>query len=116
MNKAHPMHALITANLSRNDQIVICYRANNTQQEIADAFGISRARVQQVLKRRGITKADSTRTPRGQLFKMIAAHVHKSVKKRFKQEADKRGLSESSYSAQLIMSELARIKKSETSA
>lgn len=111
MNKSHPMHALIHQNLTRNQQIIICYRASNTQQEIADAFGITRARVQQILKRHGITKKDSARTPRGRLFAAVTGHVSKAAKVDFVAACVAANMSESKYCAQLIMTELRRLKE-----
>lgn len=104
MNK-HPAIAL-RKNLTRDQQIVICYRAGNSQQEIASAFSLTRSRVNQILKAMGCSRQDNPKTLRRDLYAFIGVNVRISIKKAFEQEAARRKMSVSALSAKLIEDEL----------
>lgn len=99
----------VLKNMTRDQRIVICYRSGDyTQQTIADAFDISRARVQQVLKKAGVTAKDNPKTPHGELYSFIGCHVLKTVKKNFEAIATRRKLSVSALARELINAEVER--------
>lgn len=103
--KDHPVNAL-RKNLTRDQQIVICYRAGNSQQDIADAFDLSRARVNQILKAAGCSAVDNPKTPKGDLYAFIGSNVRTSIKNAFVKEAERRKMSVSALTALLIENEL----------
>lgn len=94
--------------MTRDRQIVICYRAGNTQEQIAKAFALSRNRVHQILHEQGCNHLDNPNNPRGERYAFIGANVTKDVKARFVAEAKRRGKSVSALTAELIEQELDR--------
>lgn len=92
--------------LTRDQQIVVCYRAGNTIDVIAAAFSITKQRVDQILKAAGCTQQDNPETRSNELYEFIGAHVPKSVKDAVVAEAKRRKRSISSYLLRLIKDDL----------
>lgn len=107
MSKRHPVREL--ENLTRNQQIVLCYRAGNSQEAIGRAFKLSHARINQILKAAGVSSADSPKRPRGDLFAFIGTNCTTDLKEAFVREARRRKTSVSALSAQLMEDELRRV-------
>lgn len=88
--------------MTRDQEIVVCYRAGNSQHKIAETFGLTRGRVQQILKAAGITAADNPNTPDGDRRAFIGCHVTPHMREAFEIEAKRRGRSMSGIAAELI--------------
>lgn len=102
----HPLRAL-KRTMTRDQQIIICYRAGNTITEIAAAFEITKQRVDQILKNAGVSKNDNPKTRNQHLYAFIGANVPIDVKEEIVAEVKRRKQSISSYLLHLIKEDLA---------
>ncbi len=101
----NPLTAL-RQGLTRDKQIVLCYKAGNTINEIAAAFQITKQRIQQILIKEGCTRDDNPKTRNRGLYAFIGANVPKDVKAAVEKEAKKRGLSISALVSRVLQDEL----------
>lgn len=92
--------------LTRDQQIVVCYKAGNTIDEIAAAFQLTKQRVHQILRANHCTKQDNPKTRSNELYAFIGANVPNSVKEAVVKEAKKRKKSISAYLLRLIKDDL----------
>lgn len=92
--------------MTRDQQICICYRAGNTVPDIAEAFQLSKQRVQQILQASHITRQENPRTRNKQLYAFIGANVTQDVKDAIVKEARRRKMSISAWVSRIIQDEL----------
>jgi hypothetical protein len=92
--------------MDRNKQIILCYRAGNTMDVIASAFGISKQRVHQLLQRAGVTRQENPATRNRELYAFIGANVTKEVKALAVREAKRRHMSLSGWVSRVLQDEL----------
>lgn len=101
----NPLKAL-RQGLTRDQQIVLCYKASNTIDEIAAAFQLTKQRVDQILKANGCTRQDNPKTRNRELYAFIGANVPKDVKEALVKEAKRKKKSISAYLLRLIKDDL----------
>jgi len=91
-------------NRTRDALIVKRYKAGETQELLAIAFHISRARVQQILKKHGVGFKDSPN--RRNLYAFAGTHLTKDVKAQLTAEAKRSGKSISKLLSEAIEKKL----------
>jgi predicted transcriptional regulator len=92
--------------LTRDQQIVICYKAGNTIDEIAAAFQLTKQRIHQILRVNHCTKQDNPKTRNRELYAFIGTNVPVSVKEAVVKEVRRRKKSISAYLLRLIKDDL----------
>lgn len=92
--------------LTRDQQIVICYRAGNTVPDIAEAFQLTKQRIQQILQAHHVTKQDNPKTRNRQLYAFIGSNVTVELKEKIIKETRRRKMSISQWVSRLIQDEL----------
>lgn len=98
----------------RNLKIEQLYRQGLKQKEIAKVVQISRGRVAQVLRDRGLSVKDSPNSPPGDRYGFIGVNVTKDIRSKFKALCEFRGISMSSYLADFIEKEVKTVSLAET--
>lgn len=108
-----PLQRLRTT-LTRDQQIVICYRAGNTLEQIATAFQLTSQRIQQILKENNVTRSDNPKTRSKELFAFIGVNVPKDIKAAVVAECRRNRRSISAYLLRLISDDLRTRNPKET--
>jgi predicted DNA-binding protein YlxM (UPF0122 family) len=98
--------AQLRSSLTRDQQIVLCYKAGNTITEIAEAFQLTKQRVDQVLKKAGCSKQDNPKTRNQQLYAFVGANIPQELKDELTEAARRKKMSISAYIAKLIKDDL----------
>jgi hypothetical protein len=98
--------AQLRASMTRDQQIALCYRAGRTIYAIASAFDVTPMRVNQILKKQGITRDDNPKTRNKQLYAFVGANIEQHVKDALVIVAKKKHMSISAYIKKLIEDDL----------
>jgi len=92
----------------RNAAICEAYVNGVSVHALSEEYGISTQRIRQILRRNGVTKRDQFQAPRRHHLGMsqVGITVTDSVKEKLKQEAQRRGMTMSSFGAELLKESL----------
>ena len=90
------MASLRKSKKERNDEICARYKAGATLEACAEAFGISKERVRQVLRRAGVFKADRLRAASDRTA-FLGVNLTPATKEALKVGAEERGASVSQF-------------------
>ncbi len=92
----------LTTNLTRDNQIILCYRAGKSIDEIGKAFDLSKQRVQQILQENDVKRSDNPRTRSKELYAFIGVNCPKELKTQIVEKCRRNRRSISSYILRLI--------------
>ncbi len=104
----------------RNEEIAVCYVVEGkTLEECGQKFGITRERVRQILRKNGIFKAKKTQkvglNTKGVVEEgrdvFLGINISESDKRALREEAERRGISMSRLSSDLLKGMLEKMKQ-----
>lgn len=100
------------SNVERDVEICRLYRGGWSINRIAKEKGLSRPRVQQILRSNDVKRSDRPQPPRGDRDEFLGVNISEADKTALRQEAERRGLSMSALTAELIKEMLAEVRAS----
>jgi hypothetical protein len=80
-------------NTERDAQIVDRYKKGHTQAQLASFFGVTRTRINQILRKAGVSYNDSPRKVRGDRYGFVGSNITKEMKRRLQDESRRTGKS-----------------------
>lgn len=91
----------------RDEKICEGYKQGQTQEELADRFELSKARVGQILKKAGLTPQDRPEKPPSDRTTFTGVNLSPRVKSALKEEVQRQDSNMSAWIADLVQKELA---------